>query len=126
VINVSHTVTIAAPLAEAWQRLSDLAWLATVNEFHLAARFQTAQRSGAGTRLIADHGFRWLPVTYPRHIRLTPLAERTTQLTYELRGALHPRLLEPFFADRVVRAVVQRECAAIKARVESALTSSRY
>ena len=148
-IHLTHSVTVAASLATVWQRLADLEWLATVNEFHRAARFQTEQRSGVGTRLIAEHGFPWLPVTYPRIIRLThwepsvrlgwaefdarfpkwlfphstqyrmaPLDECTTQLAYELRGSIRPRILERLVEISVVRAVVERECQSIKARVE--------
>lgn len=70
-IAVTHAVEIAAPLDAVWRQLADLEWLATVNDFHVAARFQTKQHSGVGVRLIADHGFRWLPVTYPRLICIT-------------------------------------------------------
>lgn len=153
-MHIVHSVQLHAPVAAAWPCLADLEWLATVNAFHIAARFQTDQRSGVGTRLIADHGFRWLPVTYPRLIRITHwepcvrlgwvefdehfpkwlfphsnqyrlrvVNAQTTRLTYELHGSIQlpgvGRVLEKLFEARVVADVVRRECATIKARVES-------
>lgn len=129
---VRESLRIEAPVAVAWAWISDLERLMTVNEFHVAMRFETEQRRGKGTRAVIDHSFfgsapqprparithweegkgiGWVethPVNPRRNFphssqfRLEALSEGATLLTDELRGSLNL----PFaggLADRLLR-----------------------
>jgi hypothetical protein len=119
IIHVVEQVRLEVPVAVAWAWLADLERLVTVNMFHCGARYEGAQRRGAGTRLVVDHRFfagpvfpRLVRITHweePRRIgwveidpaharyffphseqfRLTPLGPDTTLLTDEIRGSLN-------------------------------------
>jgi hypothetical protein len=118
-IHVIEKVELDVPVATAWEWLSDLERLVTVNEFHVTARFETEQRSGVGARMIVNHKFGYGPI-FPRLTRIThweapkrigwveidpahpklsfphsqqfrlePLPDDTTLLINELRGSLN-------------------------------------
>ena len=135
-IHVVQQVRLEVPISVAWERLSDLAWLATVNPLHRRATFLDDRHRGVGARLSVDHGLpigprvprivrithweegrriRWTDVdpTWPIYLfphaeqfTLTPLDARATLLTDELKGTLSPRL--PFGAalDRLAEHLV--------------------
>ena len=121
-IHVVQQVRLEVPIAVAWEWLSDLAWLATVNPLHRRAAFADERCRGVGARLIVDHGLpigprmprivrvthweegrriRWTDVdpTWPTYLfphseqfTLTPLGSEATLLTDALKGTLSPHL----------------------------------
>lgn|GEM_PF-6830043 len=137
-IHVIHQVRLPVPVDVAWERLADLAWLSTLNAFHRQTWLVDEWKTGAGTRLVVDHGFPVGPVV-PRNVRithweegrrirwtdvdplfptylfphseqflLTPLGKQVTLLTDELTGTLNPRLPSVRFLDRAFARLIVR------------------
>jgi len=136
-IYVREHVQLSVPVATAWDWLSNLEWLVTVNVFHQAARFAGEQRLGVGTRLVVDHGFsrgpfvprllrvthwdegrriRWTEVDpsarkylfpHAQQFSLSPIGENLTLLTDELRGTLNLPVLGGLVDKLLERAIVQ-------------------
>lgn len=129
---VRESVRIEVPVAIAWAWISDLERLMTVNDFHVAMRFESDQRRGKGTRTVIDHSFfggapqprparithweegkgiGWVETdardpkrNFPHssQFRLEAVSEGATVLTDELRGSMNL----PFaggLADRLLR-----------------------
>jgi ligand-binding SRPBCC domain-containing protein len=118
-VYIRESMRIEAPVSVVWAWMSDLERLMTVNDFHVAMRFETDQRRGKGTRAVIDHSFfgsavqprparvthweegkgiGWVETdaTNPRdnfphssQFRLEALGENATLLVDELRGSLN-------------------------------------
>lgn len=137
-IHTIEKVRLEVPLAVAWEWLSDLERLVTVNEFHVSARFENEQRSGVGMRLMVNHRFGVGPLL-PRLTRVThweaqkrigwveidpanpkfsfphsqqfyleTSGENATLLTNELRGSLNSPIGNKLADDAAQKLVVAR------------------